>query len=81
VDIGTTRIQPNPFRESLTIYDLDGTYALRITDMLGRTVYRQASVELSPGGTTIQPNINEPGVYVVTVERGQDIRMQKVTRQ
>ena len=77
----SARIHPNPFAESLTIHDLEGIYAVTITDMLGRTLYRQPALALSAGGTTIMPNIEASGIYLVTAEREGELRIQKVVRQ
>ena len=76
----TVRVQPNPFTDVLSVRDLDGVYAVTITDATGRIVYRQDEMHFAPDGTSFDPRLEIAGVYILTLRREGEIRQQKVVR-
>jgi hypothetical protein len=76
----TVRVQPNPFTDVLAVRDLDGIYAVTITDATGRIVYRQDDMHFAPDGTSFDPRLEMAGVYILTLHREGEIRQQKVVR-
>jgi hypothetical protein len=70
---------PNPFDNALTIgLNETGTYTIQIQDMVGRVIYQDIK-ENTSGELTISPSI-PAGAYLLTVQSGSGVAVQKIIR-
>jgi len=74
------RVDPNPFRESLAIHDLEGAYDVTLSDAAGRKVFDRKAMLFSPGGTIIWPEAGIPGIYYLVLRRDGERRQATVVR-
>lgn len=84
IDIsGEIQVYPNPAREyvHLQFGDISGAVDIRITDIQGRQILQKAGVAVPNSEIPVDLSALKPGVYVMTVHRGETFGSFRLTVQ